>query len=292
MVIVKIRAGLGNQMFQYATARSLAARLGKKLALDLSFYEINKSRCFELDCFKIKASLLTQKQRQWETKKLSLRGTFAGMMLRNLPRGKIHEPFAENCRENFSEGVMRITGDTWLEGFWQNECYFSEIRETLLDEFTFKEAPDALNLEMLSHIGSVNSVCVHVRRGDYVNTPEASERLGACEPDYYLRAFDYIQNKVEDPAFFVFSDEPEWAAANFSHVKRMRIMSHNTGKNDHEDLRLMMHCRHFITANSSFSWWGAWLARFPGKLVVTPEIWFRAPAYRHRHAAPDSWVRL
>lgn len=292
MVIAKIRAGLGNQMFQYATARGLAARLGKKLALDLSFYEINKSRCFELDRFNIKAAVLTEEQRQREMKKLSRRGTLAGTLLRLLPGGAIHEPIKESFRVVADEGLMRAAGDVWLEGFWQNESYFSGIRETLLEEFTFKEEPDAQNREMLAEIGSANSVCVHVRRGDYVNTPEASERLGACEPGYYLRAFDYMQGRVENPAFFVFSDEPEWAAANFSHINRLKVISHNTGKNDHEDFRLMMHCRHFIIANSTFSWWGAWLGTFPGKIVVTPEIWFRAAAYRHLHPAPDPWVRL
>jgi hypothetical protein len=110
--------------------------------------------------------------------------------------------------------------------------------------------------------------------------------------DYYLRALDRMRELVDNPAFFLFTDDPGWAEENFQHVNGLRIISHNTGKNDSEDFRLMMHCRHFIIANSSFSWWGAWLGRFPGKIVIAPVTWFKSPAHRHRHPAPDSWLRL
>lgn len=209
-------------------------------------------------------------------------------ILRKLPGGWIHEPFVDNLMGQ-DERFTQITGDVRLDGYWQDERYFSDIRNKLLDEFTFKKAPDARNLEALSCIKSVNSVCVHVRRGDYVT--DLPKEFGICDTGYYLRAFDYIRGRVDNPVFFVFSDEPEWAASHFPRMERLRIISHNTGKNDPEDMRLMMHCRHFIIANSSFSWWGAWLAKSEDKIVIAPEVWFVASKYGS-HRAPDSWLRL
>jgi hypothetical protein len=289
MVIVKIRGGLGNQMFQYATARSLAARLRKKLALDLSsFEEPDNYRSYELDRFRIKGGMLTERRKRWEAKMQSPRYARLRRILRKLPGGWVHEPIVDDLH-GLNERFTKITGNVRLEGFWQDERFFSDIRDDLLEEFTFKEAPDSRNREILSIIQSVNSVCVHVRRGDYVT--HLSEEFGICSMDYYLRAIDHIRERVDKPSFFVFSDEPEWVASHFPRVEGLSIISHNTGNNNPEDMRLMMNCRHFIIANSSFSWWGAWLARFPKKIVIAPRVWFKA--YRHGiHRAPDSWLRF
>ena len=144
----------------------------------------------------------------------------------------------------------------YLAGFWQREEYFSEIADVIRKEFTFREPPDAQNAETLREIAtSGNAVCVHVRRGDYLE-PQMHAFFGLCGLDYYRQAMELMRGRVNGPRFFLFSDDPAWARGHLHIDDRTRLVDHNVGGQDHEDLRLMAACRHFIIANSSFSWWG------------------------------------
>ena len=144
---------------------------------------------------------------------------------------------------------------------------------------------------MLDRIHSCNAVSVHVRRGDYVSVAETRERHGTCSLDYYQAGFEHIAARIADPVIFVFSDDPAWVQANLKFPSPTIYVTHNVGKQNYEDLRLMSACRHFIIANSTFSWWGAWLGEGAGKIVIAPKRWGNKPDEMD-DPVPEVWVRL
>jgi hypothetical protein len=200
--------------------------------------------------------------------------------------------YAGDTEQGFDEGLSALGDNLYLDGFWQSELYFSEIRDLLLKEFTFKKAPSPENAKCLSTIATHNSVCVHVRRGDYVSTETGRTRHGVCSLDYYHAAAAYLEKHVDNLSYFIFSDDPDWVAATLQGLKSMTLVSHNVRKDDAEDLRLMMNCKYFIIANSSFSWWAAWLGQFEGKIVVAPKRWYVSTTQSEKDLVPQSWIRL
>jgi hypothetical protein len=147
------------------------------------------------------------------------------------------------------------------------------------------------NAEVAASIRGVDSVSVHVRRGDYVSDPATNQSLGTCSAEYYRGAARLIASQVSSPRFFVFSDEPDWARANLELEGPAVFVTHNDPERGYEDMRLMAFCRHHIVANSSFSWWGAWLSN-SGGIVVAPKRWFKANEWDARDLVPERWVRL
>jgi hypothetical protein len=194
-------------------------------------------------------------------------------------------------RENgYDPRVERPHQNLYLTGYWQAAGYFADIADTLRKEFDFKVAPDAENTKMIEKIIGCNSVCVHIRRGDFQYTANGMFRL--IEPSYYRAAINIIHERVSQPRFFIFSNDPEWARENLAWCPDAEFVSFNVGKQDHEDLRLMMYCRHFVIPNSTFSWWGAWLGADPEKVVVVPRHWYTRCPPSPRDIILDSWVAL
>lgn len=293
MIIVKIQAGLGNQMFQYAMGKSLALKKHTKLRLDNWNYRTRLDRNYELWRFNISVPVLGKLSRRIMGSRLIHSPRYAPLqhLLRAIDSPLI-APSVYDAEQGFDEGLSALAGSVYLNGCWQSEHYFRDIRELLLKEFTFKEAPSEENAKCLSTIASQNAVCVHVRRGDYVSTEIGVTRHGVCALDYYRAAASYIDERVNNPWYFIFSDDPEWVSSHLSGFGPMTLVSHNVGKNDAEDLRLMMSCKHFIIANSSFSWWAAWLGQFHGKIVVAPKRWYLSPTQSEKDLVPESWIRL
>ena len=291
MVIVRIKAGLGNQMFQYAVGRSLALQKGTALLLDKAGYETETFRKYELTRFKISGDTFNGARRTLEMQ-LQRRSLKPLRSLLETVRFPFVPKYIRDSEKGFDERLLRNNGDMYLDGFWQSERYFSPVREILLKEFSFKEAPDTENSRMLSRIGSCNAVCVHIRRGDYSSTTSGQIKHGVCPLDYYHSALEYIRQRTPNPAFFVFSDDPAWASSNLSNLEAATFVSHNVGRNDAEDMRLMMNCRHFIIANSTFSWWSAWLSQNPDKMIVAPKRWYASAKQSDKDLVPEKWVRL
>jgi len=290
-IIVRIQGGLGNQLFQYAMGRSLALRTGASLFLNAWEYQSALCRDYELAKLNIPAQQTSRFCGDWEIKLRRRRYAPFRWLLE-----AIQSPFGYrriiDARQGFDSGLATLTGALYLDGYWHSELYFADIRELLLQEFTFKEAPNPANADYLARIVSQNAVCVHVRRGDYVQQAHFNALFGVCELAYYQTAIACLQQRVSNPAFFVFSDDPEWVLANFPRIDGMTVVTHNLGKNDSDDLRLMMHCKHFIIANSTFSWWAAWLGQFSEKIVIAPKRWYTSPAENDRDLVPETWIRL
>ena len=200
-----------------------------------------------------------------------------------------HRYHEKNFR--FNPAFFEIPDGSWIEGYWQSEKYFQVIEQEIRKEFRINSTPDGTNLSILEKMKSVAAVSLHIRRGDFVSDKVTNELHGVCSLSYYEQAIAHIRNHVSDPHFFIFSDDMEWVRENLP-VQDLRVdyMDHN-GPKDYEDLRLMYSCRHHITANSSFSWWGAWLNDSKDKIVVCPEDWTKGP-YQNPDIFPDGWIRL
>lgn len=188
-------------------------------------------------------------------------------------------------------GIREVSHNAYLAGYWQSEKYFSDASETIRADFTFRQPLSEQNAEMAERIGQGMSVSLHVRRGDYASNPKTNTAHGLCSLEYYRAAVLHMAEHIERPEFFVFSDDIAWVKANLEIDFPCWYVDHNQGTESYNDMRLMSLCRHHIIANSSFSWWGAWLNRDPDKIVVAPRRWF-ANGKRSEDLLPASWVSL
>jgi hypothetical protein len=285
MVIVRLYGGLGNQMFQYAAARAVAHRLRTLVKLDLSWFEGEEHRRYGLNAFCIWEHLATRSEVDDIRGRAYSRVERAALVLARALRSRRAAgaltgsgTVVKERHFHFDPEVTAAIGDLYLDGYWQSPRYFEHIRELILRDFEPKYARSAVDRGLSGEISSSNSVAVHVRRGDYVTNSGAQQAHGLCTIEYYRQAIRLVLQRVEDPAFFFFSDDPEWVTQNIPMPSRATVIEPNPLRFDSDDLQLMATCAHHIIANSTFSWWGAWLAKRPNQTVVAPKQWFRKPA--------------
>lgn len=288
LVITKLIGGLGNQFFQYALGRALSIRNDAPLKLDVSGYESYKLRRYSLSHFNVVEEIASHEEIERFRRAGSTRPARLAARLGVLPRSRRFTTIVESGFA-FSPEVLGARGNIYLEGYWQSEKYFKEIEDVIRRELTVKSEPDGANEQVGRLIRATDSVCVHVRRGDYASNPEITKIYELCPPDYYRAAARELTKSVAAPHFFVFSDDPTWARENLEFNQPTTFVEHNGAGKDYEDLRLMSLCKHFVIANSSFSWWGAWLGADPRKLVFAPKAWFRTREHDTRDLIPDAW---
>jgi hypothetical protein len=180
----------------------------------------------------------------------------------------------------------------YLRGYWQSPKYFASIEALVRKDFTVRQAIVGENLRVAKQIAACNAVSLHVRRGDFADNAETNRYHGTCGPEYYAAAEALLRQRVGDVTVFVFSDDPEWVRQNLRLESPMIVVGHNGPDQDYEDLRLMTLCRHHVIANSTFSWWGAWLSSNPAKTVVAPKRWFRGAEHSTADMIPQNWVRI
>lgn len=279
MVIVKLMGGLGNQMFQYAAARSFSK--SKKVYIDFSFLNNNKlsnniftARSFELKIFsKLKVGRFSK--------------FFLNLINSNRAIAKFLSPkyLIINDKNVFNDDVKTIQ-NFYLDGYFQNPIIFQDLRTVLLKELTFPALCGIAKKIEMKISTSENSVAIHVRRGDYLK-PEINAIHGVLTMEYYIESIAIINNKITKPFFYIFSDDAIWCEANFSFLDSKEVIS---GKNlAWVDMCLMSKCKHQIIANSSFSWWGAWLNNNPKKIVIAPKKWFNQMP---TDIIPNEWITL
>lgn len=292
MIIVQLKGGLGNQMFQYATGRRLACMHDVCLKLDLSWFASDicgvTPRSFALAPFSIIAESATEQEisRLYEPHVGRLRSLINNLR-RDYRRTHIR---AHDSR--FDPSILGLPDDVLLDGHWQSEKYFHDIAHLIRGEFKLRMEPVGQNREVISEINGYNAISLHIRRGDYVTDVKTAAWHGVCSYEYYKNAVEVIVSKVENPHFFVFSDDPEWVQERFKLSYPMTIVDNNGADFAYEDLRLMSLCRHQIIANSSFSWWGAWLNPRPDKIVIAPSRWFNDETIDTSDLIPASWLRI
>jgi len=281
MIITKIKGGLGNQLFQYATGRAVASHHKLPLKLDLTWFENNKlHNGYRLDQLAIQAEIATEN----EIIKLKGENNILFSALRKVGLFKKKSYFKEKRSSNFDGGVFK-NKFLYLNGYWQNELYFSNIRESLLGELSPINSMSDLGYAYLESIEQSNSVSLHVRRGDYLNL----KNIGVLGVDYYTKAVDYIRQNVESPTFYIFSDDLEWCKDSLGFLDNCIYVDRT--QTEIEDLKLMSFCRHNIIANSSFSWWGAWLNQNPDKIVIAPKGWLLNDTGSSKVILSD-WVKV
>ncbi len=269
MIIIRLRSGLGNQMFQYAFFRQMQYWHGpERVKLDISTYHWKVHNGLELDkVFNLdlqKDSIPAEVALQYA----DVGYEFRQRLLRRL-RGKRHQSY-KYWKDLEFEDYKRL-GDVYLEGFWNEEKYFRDVQQDIRKAYTFKKDLNEDDLGMLEMISNTESVAVHVRRGDYKKFPKA---FPMCRPSYYAEAREMIKAKRDNLIFFVFSDEIDWCRKNLSFPEKAFFVENRNPDEAWKDMFLMSKCRHNIIANSTFSWWAAWLNNNQEKIVVYPESIF------------------
>jgi hypothetical protein len=292
MIIVRLIGGLGNQMFQYAIGRHLSCMHNVPLKVDITGFNDYDLRTYRLGHFAIHADIASVPEIEHvrfrsRTGVLLSLGTLAGHFVPYYRRNIYREPHFP-----YDPHILKCKNDVYLEGYWQSEKYFKDIEHLIRSEFTPVTEPDNSNKKMADQIRSCESVSLHVRRGDYVSNPVTNAYHGTCSHDYYQTAIRIIEKKIKEPHFFMFSDDPAWVRENIDVRHPMTIVDLNGPDKDYEDMRLMSLCQYHIIANSSFSWWGAWLSDNPEKIVITPKKWFNDPQIDTIDLIPESWIRL
>lgn len=286
--------GLGNQMFQYAAAKNLAFLHKTDLLLDVSFlHEKNHgenftNRDFELDCFNLDAKHASADEIIGYIKKANSKGLF------RLIGSGIHT-FTEN-QFNFHQDFFQLPKNCLLEGYFQTEKYFISNEKIIRRDFSFKSGPLHDVKMVLNHIENSESVSIHVRRGDFISNAYTNRFHGSCTIEYYQEAVNVISSKLTSPFFYVFSDDINWCKTHFKSIPNFVFVDGNFA--GHDDLRLMSNCKHHIIANSSFSWWGAWLGKNEEQIVIAPKQWFNPEAQLYGKLIdtsdlyPKGWLKL
>jgi len=289
MIIVQIIGGLGNQMFQYAMGRSLSIRNNTELKLDISsfedFYKLHK---FGLDKFNIQAKIATKEEIDEYIYPKGMK-----RIIRSIDRCKPYykrQLVAEQAFP-FDQNIFEINHDTYIKGYWASEKYFKSLEDIIRSDLSVKDTPDYENASLAEEIKNVESVSIHIRRGDYISDPQTNKIHGLCSLDYYYSAIEDIIKKVKDPYFFVFSNDPKWVKENFSISYPLKLVTINGPEKNYEDIRLMSLCKHHIIANSTFSWWGAWLSTNEDKQIYSPKKWYNVD-YDIKDLLPDSWFKV
>lgn len=275
MIITRLQGGLGNQLFEYACGRSLALRRGTELALDLSQYTEDPQRHYELDVFAIHARIATPKEiasfvgGNRVTKKLK----------RLFPAHVVREPhFA------FYPPVLEAPDPSYLDGYWQSERYFRDAESTLRSELVLTRPLGETARALQANMGD-SSVSIHVRRGDY-----AGSQFALCSLEYYEAAIARLTERIPSPQFFIFSDDVAWVQEHLALPNSTMVSGRDLS--DTEELILMSSCRHHLIANSSYSWWGAWLNPRKDKIVIAPKKWFTLEVHDTSDLLPQSWLTI
>jgi hypothetical protein len=270
--IIHLMGGLGNQMFQYALGRRLQIQRGARVRFDLSMYKVKSERALTIPQYRVNLPGLSAGDHI--TTRLSFGRTLgkAAAVLKPLREQLLWKTY-EDMQKGFDPHVAEMTGRWYLRGWWQTPLYFQDIRELLIEEFVPRLPLSQSDAEMLRRIENCNAVSLHVRRGDLVRNPIFITRGKVQSAEYYSMVLQDVTAQLSNPHVFVFSDDPAWSRQNIRSDVPITFMDKHDGQTDYIDLHLMTRCRHFITANSTFSWWAAWLSESRDKIVVVPPVW-------------------
>ncbi len=298
MIVIHLKGGMGNQMFQYALGRRLANDLKTDLKLDISGYEksvkrwnpfkkgdrVDTKRHYDLNHFKIIEDFATKHD-------LARIGHPAGFVseLEDLFRTKILRQF----HIGFEPKILKLKGNVYLDGLWHSEKYFTDIRKLLLRDFSLKKPLSAAGEAIGNEIKNspIPTVALHVRRGDYANDPYTLKYHGLLAPQYYQEAINILKRSLGGIKIYFFSDDIDWVKQNLPTAEPHVYVS-GPQIPYYEEITLMSLCNHNIIANSSFSWWGAWLNDNKEKIVIAPEKWLAETGNDFYEEIPKSWVKI
>lgn len=283
MQIIRILGGLGNQMFQYSFYKSLNNSEENLLDItDFNHYKLHNG--FELEKVFQLNNVKHAELRDIEVLSDCKLDVLSRIKRKIMGRKKTH--IIESYL-HFDEKYGNMK-NVYFDGYWQSEKYFKNIEKEMRKEFIFQEFDEKENLEILKKIEKTNSISIHIRRGDYLNHPLYSS---TCSIEYYETAIKYMKNKIEKPVFFIFSNDIAWCKENLS-FDEAYFIDWNIGKRSYRDMQLMSLCKHNIIANSSFSWWGAWLNNNLDKIIIAPSKWLNDERVDIDDIIPEGWIKI
>ncbi len=293
MVIAQLVGGLANQMVIYAAARSLAEHLHVELKLDITQLDKDNSRNYALHHLGITAALATQE----EINKVLRKSQF---WLINKIQKKVHKFYKGNALGvyqdppvKFDPNFFALKDNTYIKGTYISKSYFESIASILKQEFQIKSPLSPQTERLLKIMASQNSISIHVRRGDYADNGKTQQVHGLLSLDFYKKAIQYCDERMQAPVYYVFSDDVSWVKKNLDINGSIYFIDHTNADRAYEDVLMMSQCKHNIIANSGFSFWGAWLNANKEKLVIAPEQWFADKALNKQFdLLPEEWVKL
>ncbi len=288
--MVRLYGGMGNQMFQYAAAKAVALRSDADLLLDLSWFSTVSDRRYALGPLCVSAQTVGEMAQEGAMSRLFRKAVFR--LTRRSDDSWRGRPVFREKYFHFDPALLAVRAPACLDGYFQSEKYFLDFRDLILSEFTVRTPPHDHAKRVLERMASQDAICVHVRRGDYALNAATSAFHGLCSLDYYRKGLSIVSQGLHNPCCYVFSDDPEWVRENFHMDLPMVVVDFHGPDQAHEDLRLMAACKCFVIANSSLSWWGAWLGSYPNKRIVAPKTWFRNPANNTQDLIPGDWVKV
>ncbi len=297
MIIARLSGGLGNQMFQYALGRSLSIRYGAPLKLDttfllqrVKFFKVLRPnfvfRNYDLDVFNVAATTAEAGDMKWWQRPI-LFGK--AMLVIDALLRKI--PFLPGWERTFSfdSRIFSIGPNAYLSGFWQSPKYFDSIRDVLLKDFSLKHPLPEHSMLLKKEMEQKESVCMFVRRSDIA----AKQFHGSLNREYYVKGLAYLKERVVIDKVYIFSDDIEWCKEHLSlPFETMFVDNAYAGKKWEDHMELMKHCKHFVISNSTFAWWGAWLATNAKKIVIAPKKWANNATINTNDLIPEEWIRL
>ncbi|MBN2576798.1 MAG: alpha-1,2-fucosyltransferase [Deltaproteobacteria bacterium] len=298
MIVVKLQGGLGNQMFQYALGRELQRRNENELCLDLTWLLDRYPRSgvvfrnYELDIFAVRPrlTLLSHVARRFSLPLVLMYGSQA---LREVKTKVGLMQYLAEAEMQSPLDVLEARGKLYLDGYWQSPKYFEGSEAILRREFKVRRPLSPAAEQIATRMAATDSICVNVRRTDYVTLPASIEMHGFVGKEYYDRGIALITSQLRNPHVFVTSDDIEWCRDNLRFDCPTTVLGHEyKGDRIGQDLALMSCCKHFVIANSSFGWWSAWLSPNPEKIVVCPKDWFRKPLVGNPDMILPGWIRL
>lgn len=273
MIVINLIGGLGNQMFQYAAAKAMALETGKKLKINTTHFKKYTLHDYGLDCFSIKDSPFS----------------FYDKIVGRLKKYFLTVVYYSETEFQFNSSLFHIKANSiYLNGYFQSEKYFLKYRPQLLEAFQIIKPLKSITTATLEEMKNQNSVSLHIRRGDYL----LHEVHNTDKSEYYHEAVKLILSKIDNPIFYLFSDDMDWVKTNFKINGVMVYIDFNNAETNYEDMKLMSACKHNIIANSSFSWWSAWLNENPEKIVIAPKKWFNTDEHNFQDVIPESWIKL
>lgn len=295
-IIIKTIGGLGNQLFQYAFGRAVSSKLKTDLLFDVDTSVIYKDLRVHEFCLGYFNTKVKQVKRSdlfgfiW----LRRQKRVFSFLCNNLRLRKIFSSFYYVEKTfAFDKNVFLQKQPTYFEGFWQTERYFREIESEIRKEVIINKPLSEYSAGISTEIQKTDAVSLHVRRADYVTHDISNKFHGVCPPEYYENAIAYIVEKVPKPHFFMFSDDYDWVVNHFKDLPHPFTCIKNGADKNYEDLTLMSQCKHHIIANSSFSWWGAWLNPRKDKIVIAPKRWHaHAPKNDTKDLIPEGWIKI
>jgi hypothetical protein len=299
MILIRFAGGLGNQMFQYALGLYLARRNNTELVIDDTIlyerdqaHEIVTHRDLDLDILNVdlRQASLKEIQQFNGTSYTHLSGKIMNKMIWEL--GKKRNLIVEKGRR-FQPEIMLLPDNKCLVGAWQSEKYFKPVEAEIRRQFTFRKELIGKAANLADEILNCTSLCINVRRGDYVTSPVYSQMLGTMPLEYFTKALEYIRSQTRIDRIYIFSDDMAWCKEFLQFPELVTFVEHDlAGPKFSTYLNLMTLCTHFIIPNSSFGWWGAWLGKRPSKIVVAPLHWFKDTEQDSSDLVPDNWKRI